>query len=63
MKKVVTEKATLNNGKISCTIYGEITGVDCGCLKEEKKCSGCAIFNSIQSLKEEIKSEKDVLFN
>ena len=33
------------NGLLECQIYGDITGIDCSCLRSDK-CKGCFIYMS-----------------
>ena len=42
-------KTTLTNETtIGCSVYGNITGVDCGCLQDKASCSGCFIYDTLK---------------
>jgi len=41
-------KTTVKDGKISCVVYGEMTGTDCTCVRNEVSCKNCFIYNSLK---------------
>ena len=42
-------KGTTEAGTIKCTTHGEITSIDCTCLREGQICKGCLIFESLKN--------------
>lgn len=42
-------QARVESGLLSCPRFGNITGIDCSCLRDIG-CSGCFIFNATQPL-------------
>lgn len=45
-----TATAIIGDGKIKCSIYGDMTGIDCRCMQDDP-CKGCFIFDAFQELK------------
>jgi hypothetical protein len=47
---------------INCVRFGEITGIDCSCLRDDS-CSGCFIYNSCQKMSSLFSSLENKLDN
>ena len=57
MKKDQKQKTTMMDGKINCSVYGDMTGTDCGCMQDEKFCGECFIFNAVKNVAAELSGE------
>lgn len=53
----MNKKAAIMDGKIKCSVYGEMSGTDCGCMQEEKICGGCYIFDAMKNVSADLAGE------
>lgn len=57
MGEDVVTTTSIQEGKIRCALYGELTGTDCGELQQSEHCSGCFIFKAMKAVESEIRTE------
>ena len=55
------KQTTIKKGQLQCGLYGDITGVDCGTLKDSRRCGGCRVYQAVTSVKKVVdRRDKDV---